>query len=50
MKYQFKNFQDKVKQYGIRNLYNTRDIIIFVWDLKDPYAHFGTENPTNLNK
>ena len=49
-KEQLKTFQDKVKQYVIHEFDNTRDIIIFVQDLKDTYVKVDTDKTINLSK
>ena len=50
IKEQFKTFQEKVKQYVLREFHNQRDIIIVVRDLKDPYAQVDMDKPIKLNK
>ena len=45
MKDQFTNFQDKVKQYVLHELYHSRGIIIFIWDIKNKYAHVDIDKP-----
>ena len=50
MKYQFKTFKDKVKQYVLHELDNTRDIIIIVPDIKGLYAHIDMENTIKTSK
>ena len=50
MKDQFKNFQNKVNKYVLREFDNPRDIIIFIQDIKDPYAHVDTDKPINISK
>ena len=50
MKEQFKTFQDKVKQYVLRDFDNSRDIIIVVRDIKDPYVHIDIDNTIKPSK
>ena len=46
----FKNFQDKVKKYVLREFDNPREIIIVVRDIKDPYAHVDMKSPINISR
>ena len=48
--YQFKTFQNKSKQYVLRDFDNPRDIIIVVGDLKDLYSHVDMDKPINNSK
>ena len=50
MKDQFQNFQYKVKQYLLQESDNPRGVIIVVWYIKDPYAHFYMDNPAKISK
>ena len=50
MKDQFKTFQDKVKQYVLRDFDNPREIIIVFRDLKYTYAHVDMEKTIKPNK
>ena len=50
MKEHSKNFQDKVKQYVLREFDNPRETIIVVQDIKDPYAYVDMENHTKISK
>ena len=42
------NFNQKLKQYVIRELHNPEDIIVLVWYLKDPMIMLDTSITTEL--
>ena len=50
MKEQFKTFQDKVEQYELRKLDNTREVIIVVRYLNSTYAHVDMVKTINIIK
>ena len=50
MKYKSNNFQDKAKYYVLHVFNNTREIIIVVQDIKDPYVHVDMDKTINISK
>ena len=46
---QFNKFNDKMKQYALREFHNPEDISVLVRDVKDPITVLNKSRPTSLS-